>query len=96
MRCGLTLELEGVWTIVEKTVTFVPPGVTSVDRYIPKCAFKDTLDLLMVVRYIYDCYQACAQLVNPCVPSNQPHPAGPDVILLYLCRTRGVPERKFT
>jgi hypothetical protein len=41
-------------------------------------AFVWQPDLLMVVRYIYDCFQVRAQIVNPCygVSSNQPHLAG--------------------
>jgi hypothetical protein len=41
-------------------------------------AFVWQPDLLMVVRYIYDCFQVSARILNPCVdvPSNQPHVAG--------------------
>jgi hypothetical protein len=41
-------------------------------------AFVWQPDLLMVVRYIYDCFQFRARILNPCVdvPSNQPHLAG--------------------
>jgi hypothetical protein len=41
-------------------------------------AFVWQPDLLMVVRYIYDCFQVRARILNPCVgvPSNQPHLAG--------------------
>jgi hypothetical protein len=41
-------------------------------------AFVWQPDLLMVVRYIYDCFQVCARILNPCVdvPSNRPHLAG--------------------
>jgi hypothetical protein len=40
-------------------------------------AFVWQPDLLMVVQYIYNCFQLHAQIVNPCVgvPSNEPHMA---------------------
>jgi hypothetical protein len=41
-------------------------------------AFVWQPDLLLVVRYIYDCFQVRARILNPCVgvPSNQPPLAG--------------------
>jgi hypothetical protein len=40
-------------------------------------AFLRQPDLLMVVRYVYDCLQLRAHIVNPVgVPPNQPHVAG--------------------
>jgi hypothetical protein len=41
-------------------------------------AFVWQPDLLLVVRYIYDCFQVRSRILNPCVgvPSNQPHLAG--------------------
>jgi hypothetical protein len=41
-------------------------------------AFVWQPDLLMVVRYTYDCFQVRARILNPCVDvlSNQPHLAG--------------------
>jgi hypothetical protein len=66
---------------------FVCPALAAVrTHYAPLFALRSrTLrafvwqpDLLLVVQYVYDCFQARARILNPCcgVPSNQPHLAG--------------------
>ncbi len=71
----------------EHHFVFVCPALAAVrTHYTPLFALRSrTLrafvwqpDLHLVVRYIYDCFQVCARMLNPCVgvPSNQPHLAG--------------------
>jgi len=71
----------------EHHFVFVCPALAAVrTHYAPLFALRSrTLrafvwqpDLLLVVRYIYDCFQVRARILNPCVgvPSNQPPLAG--------------------
>jgi hypothetical protein len=71
----------------EHHFVFVCPALAAVrTHYAPLFALRSRAlrafvwqpDLLLVVRYIYDCFQVRARMLSPCigVPSNQPHLAG--------------------
>ncbi len=71
----------------EHHFVFVCPALAAVrTHYAPLFALRSRIlrafvwqpDLLLVVRYIYDCFQVRARILNPCVgvPSNQPPQAG--------------------